>query len=247
MNELRVFENQEFGKVRTVTKDGEPWFVAADVCRALGYSNSRKAIHDHVDAEDKNTVTNRDGIQRGNPNMVVINESGLYSLILSSKLPRAKEFKHWVTSEILTSIRKTGSYTAAEADGKNREKHLVAEAKMLNARSRASSMWYKFASLVPAQEHKQLCASYGTQVLTGGERVLPLPHVERTYSAQEVGDMYGISAHLVGRIANQNGLKTSKYGHLALDKSRYSNKEVETWRYNENGAKKVGELLPKGI
>ena len=109
MNELTVFQNDEFGEVRTLNISGEPWFVGKDIAGILGYSNSRKAIADHVDDEDKDTVTIRDGIP-GNPNIVVINESGLYSLILSSKLPAAKKFKHWVTSEVLPAIRRHGMY-----------------------------------------------------------------------------------------------------------------------------------------
>ena len=103
MNELQVFNNSEFGELRTVTIDGEPWFVGKDVATALGYNNSRDAIAKHVDAEDLNTVAIRDGI-KGNPNMTIINESGLYSLILSSKLPTAKRFKRWVTAEVLPTL-----------------------------------------------------------------------------------------------------------------------------------------------
>lgn len=112
MNELQVFNNSEFGELRTVTIDGESWFVGKDVATALGYNNSRDAIAKHVDAEDLNTVAIRDGI-KGNPNMTIINESGLYSLILSSKLPTAKRFKRWVTAEVLPTLRKTGSYSLA--------------------------------------------------------------------------------------------------------------------------------------
>lgn len=100
------YENSE---IHTVEKDGEPWFVGKDVAAVLGYSNTRDALAKHVDDEDKNTVVIRDGIQ-GNPNTIVINESGLYSLVLSSKLPNAKKFKRWVTSEVLPSIRKHGAY-----------------------------------------------------------------------------------------------------------------------------------------
>lgn len=109
MNELKIFENPEFGKVRTMEINGEPYFVGKDVAEILGYSNTRDALTKHVDSEDKNTVAIYDG--KGNPNQTVINESGLYSLILSSKLPKAKEFKRWVTSEVLPSIRKTGTYS----------------------------------------------------------------------------------------------------------------------------------------
>lgn len=109
MNELKIFENEEFGQVRTILINNEPWFVGKDVASALGYSNTRDALATHVMKEDKNTVVISDG-KRGNPNQVVINESGLYALIFGSKLESAKCFKHWVTSEVLPSIRKTGGY-----------------------------------------------------------------------------------------------------------------------------------------
>lgn len=101
-----IFNDQQ---VRTVVRDGEPWFVGKDVADILGYKNQRDALAKHVDDEDKNSVAIRDGIQ-GNPNKVVINESGLYSLIVASKLPTAKDFKRWVTSEVLPTIRKHGAY-----------------------------------------------------------------------------------------------------------------------------------------
>ena len=108
MNDIKIFENAEFGSVRTLEVNGEPYFVGKDVAEILGYSNARDALVRHVDTEDKADVAIHDGSQ--NRNMTIINESGLYSLILSSKLPKAKEFKHWVTNEVLPSIRKTGSY-----------------------------------------------------------------------------------------------------------------------------------------
>ena len=110
MNELKVFNNPEFGKVRTVEINGEPWLVGKDVAAALGYQNPQRAIRDHVDEEDKGVtemVT-----PGGKQSVPIINESGLYSLVLSSKLPGAKKFRRWVTSEVLPSIRKTGHYTA---------------------------------------------------------------------------------------------------------------------------------------
>lgn len=109
MNELQIFNSEEFGEIRTVTIDNEPWFVGKDVAEALGYSNTRDALSTHVADEDKNTVVISDG-KRGNPNQTVINESGLYALIFGSKLESAKRFKHWVTSEVLPTIRKTGAY-----------------------------------------------------------------------------------------------------------------------------------------
>jgi hypothetical protein len=116
MNEIQIFSSEEFGEVRTVDIGGEPWFVGKDVAEVLGYSNANEAVQDHVDEEDKlNSKTllsfELDLGQRGG---WLINESGLYSLILSSKLPNAKTFKKWVTSEVLPSIRKHGLYATDE-------------------------------------------------------------------------------------------------------------------------------------
>ncbi|WP_292300462.1 phage antirepressor [Megasphaera sp.] len=110
MNELQIFKSPEFGQVRTVMIGGEPWLVGKDIATALGYTNTRKALNDHVDDEDKG-VTKCDTLG-GAQEMTIINESGLYSLVLSSKLPTAKKFKHWITSEVLPAIRKTGGYIA---------------------------------------------------------------------------------------------------------------------------------------
>lgn len=109
MNEITVFNNDEFGSIRTLAIDGEPWFVGKDVADILRYSNPRDAISKHVDNEDKGVAKcdTPSGVQQ----MTVINESGVYSLVFGSKLPNAKKFKHWVTGEVLPSIRKTGSYS----------------------------------------------------------------------------------------------------------------------------------------
>lgn len=110
--ELQIFKNNDFGEVRTLLIDNEPYFVGKDVAQVLGYSNTRDALNRHVDVEDKADVVIHDGSQ--NRNAVGINESGLYSLILSSKLPTAKQFKRWVTSEVLPTIRKHGVYATDE-------------------------------------------------------------------------------------------------------------------------------------
>lgn len=108
MSKMQIFENAEFGQIRTVVIEGEPWFVGKDIATALGYSNVRDAIMKHVDKEDKG-VAKCDTLG-GTQEMTIINESGLYSLVLSSKLGSAKRFKRWVTSEVLPQIRKTGTY-----------------------------------------------------------------------------------------------------------------------------------------
>lgn len=108
MNNIQVFNNEELGCIRTVIINDQPWFVGKDIAVALGYSNTRDALAKRVDAEDKG-VAKCDTLG-GTQELAVINESGLYSLILSSKLPSAKKFKRWVTSEVLPAIRKTGHY-----------------------------------------------------------------------------------------------------------------------------------------
>ena len=109
MNDVKIFNNEEFGQIRTVTINNEPYFVGKDVAEALGYAKARNAVSTHVSEEDKKDAPIQ-GDLGGIQQMTVINESGLYSLILSSKLPSAKRFKRWVTSEILPSLRKNGGY-----------------------------------------------------------------------------------------------------------------------------------------
>lgn len=151
MNELTIFENPEFGRIRAVNKDGEPWLVAKDVCEALGYKNSKDAIATHVDSDDKTIFQRSDFATLENhipksalplefvpadiPNrgLSFINESGMYSLVFSSKLPKAKEFKHWVTSEVLPSIRKTGGYIAGQENLSDAE--LMAKALLVAQRT----------------------------------------------------------------------------------------------------------------
>lgn len=113
MNDLAIFENPEFGHIRGLKIEGEPWFVGKDVAAALGYSDTAQAIRKHIDDEDKGVVEST--TPGGKQNITIINESGLYSLMLKSKLPGAKKFKRWVTSEVLPSIRKTGAYSVPGA------------------------------------------------------------------------------------------------------------------------------------
>lgn len=111
-NEMQIFNNDQFGKIRAITRDGEPWFVAVDVCNALSISNSRDAVR-KLDEDEKMTVDLTDthsGARGGAQKISAVNESGLYSLVLGSRKPEAKEFKRWVTHEVIPSIRKTGGY-----------------------------------------------------------------------------------------------------------------------------------------
>ena len=114
MNDLQIFSNPEFGQVRTVEIDGQPWLVGKDIAEALGYAKPQNAIARHVDTEDQK-VAPIQGTPGGEQAMLIINESGLYSLILSSKMPKAKAFKHWVTSEVLPALRRNGVYETVKA------------------------------------------------------------------------------------------------------------------------------------
>ena len=242
MNELKIFENEEFGQIRSIEIDGLPYFVGKDVAEILGYSNPRDALVKHVDDEDKGVA--KCDTPGGTQKLTIINESGLYSLILSSKLPTAKQFKRWVTSEVLPTIRKQGYYTADNnKNDETKAKLLRAEAMVINAKNRA------FNTIMKSIDNKQL-SPIAVQVfgLKGLESVFGvevgnlLPKTEKTYSATEVGNMLGISAVKVGRLANANGLKTAEYGVYVMDKSKYSTKEVENFRYNDKGVKALQEL-----
>ena len=135
MSSLITFENMEFGKLTVIEKDGEFFFIGKEVAEKLGYARGRKAVLDHVDAEDRDEVPFQDAIGRMQKTSI-INESGLYSIILSSKLPQAKEFKRWITTEVLPSIRKNGGYLKNQEHMSNEEilanavllaNHLIAE------------------------------------------------------------------------------------------------------------------------
>ena len=204
MNELKVFNNPEFGKVRTVEINGEPWLVGKDVAAALGYQNPQRAIRDHVDEEDKGVT---EMVPPGGKQSVpIINESGLYSLVLSSKLPGAKKFRRWVTSEVLPSIRKTGHYTAKPMTDYQMESIRVRKAQLLERLAKEYDGTYR-----------QVLQAHATKELTG-EYLLPLPYIgEKTYSAQEIGEKLGISANKVGMLANRNHLKTKQYGAWVND------------------------------
>lgn len=160
MNDVKIFENPEFGRVRTTVIDGEPWFVGKDVADILGYQNGSRDINRHVDEEDRQNYQN--GTFESPRGMTIINESGLYSLVLSSKLPTAKKFKRWVTSEVLPAIRKTGGYHIPQTPTEQMAQGLLAAQKLLAEKDkRIEEMRPKeiFADAVTASE---------TSILVGG-------------------------------------------------------------------------------
>lgn len=163
MNELQLF-NFENHEVRSLLLNNEPWFVGKDVADVLGYSNSRKALNDHVDAEDKEVLTSRNVTLENIPNrgITVVNESGLYSLILSSKLPSAKKFKRWVTSEVLPALRKTGQYQVKELSGSE----LMAKA-LIEAQSVLAAKDKVIEEMKPKVVFADAVATSHTSILVG--------------------------------------------------------------------------------
>lgn len=232
---IQIFENTDFGSIRILTINDEPWFVGKDVAQALGYGDTDQALRKHVDTEDKLT-RQIDGSGQGR-NMTLINESGLYSLILSSKLPTAKQFKRWVTSEVLPAIRKNGYYSFAKED---KEQTIIRDRE---SRSRIAELWLTLSDKVKSETYQQICISYASKELAGQE-VIPLPRsTQHHYSAGEVGEMFGVSARKIGMIAKANNMKTEMFGCWYHDKSPYSNREVDAFRYNDAAIERFRELL----
>lgn len=162
MNEIKVFNNAEFGKIRTLNRDGEPWLVGKDVATALGYKDSVNALKSHVSEEDKGGW--RIATQYGEREAVIINESGLYSLILSSKLESAKRFKRWVTAEVLPSIRKSGGYIAGQDEMSDTE--LLAKA-LLVAQRQIEQRNAQIAEMQPKALFADAVAASHTSILIG--------------------------------------------------------------------------------
>ena len=192
MQNLTVFENPAFGTVRTVEVEGEPWLVGKDVAAALGYANPRKALDDHVDPEDKmqgDGVTIRDSIGR-EQHPTIINESGLYSLVLSSKLPTAKKFRHWVTGEVLPAVRRHGAYLTGPA--------------LAEALARPESLCQLLLSIKQEQDARRAaeasCQALTARVEEAKPKVLFADAVTTSEQSILVGDL--------AKLLKQNGVET---------------------------------------
>lgn len=237
MNNIQVFNNNDFGELRTVEKNGKIWFVGKDVAEVLGYSNPQKAVRDHIKEHHK-TVNDSFTVNGTAP--VLIDEAGLYSLVMRSKLPQAEEFQEWVTSEVLPSIRKTGSYAYNE-QGESQMRLAERECKL-----REAELWLKIGDNTPSSDYKAVANAYAANTLAG-KVVFSLPAAEKkTYSATEIAKILGVTPHKIGILANKNGLKTDEYGKLFYDKAAHSNKQVETFRYFETAIDKFREILGVG-
>ena len=252
MNELKIFESPDFGKVRTIEIDGEPYFVGKDVAEILGYSDTNKAIAMHVDEEDKlNDKTSSSLGQRGG---WLINESGLYSLILSSKLPKAKEFKRWVTSEVLPSIRKHGAYAVDELIN---DPELAIKAFTALKEERMKNKQLETTVAVQTQQISELKpkATYYDVILNCKDLV----------SATEIAKDYGKSAKWLNNLLHELGVQfkqggiwllyqnyaecgyTSTKTHNYLDENGGNHAKVHTYWTQKGRIFIYGLLKGKGI
>lgn len=244
-NNLQVFNNAEFGQVRTIINEDKILFCASDVAKALGYRNYNDAVNKHCRAIVKCDTPISGKIQAIN----FIHEGDIYRLIIRSKLPTAEKFESWVFDEVLPSIRKTGSYAIENNNNKDlklRRLNIMEEnarARRLKAENDRAKLWLELSEKTNRERVKQISEAYTANTLAG-QRVLELPKVEKmTYSAEDIGKIFGVSASKIGRIANKHHLKTKEYGDYFMDKARYANKEVQTFRYYENAIEVFRSLL----
>jgi len=240
MNEMTIL-NYDGNNVRMIEKDGEPWWVLKDVAEILGVKNSRDYT---AKLDDDEKGVDLIDTPSGKQNMTIINESGLYAVILRSDKPQAKPFRKWVTSEVLPSIRRTGRYVAdnnVQQDNSTQQELNVRE---LEARAKVAEVLYKLLdvdTLSPTYRNILICK---TAEAACGIPVLPLPKTERaTYSAKEIGEKLGISAQKIGRLANLYGMKTDEFGAWYHDKAAHSSKEVDSFRYYDNAVERFREII----
>lgn len=224
MNDLQIFKNEQFGSIRTLEINGEPWFVGKDVAEVLGYAATRNAIATHVDNEDK--LTHQISASGQMRDVIFINESGLYSLILSSKLPTAKEFKRWVTSEVLPSIRKTGTYTKPTAQNPEIAQTRAA-AMMLNAKSRIATQMMKLWTAAGVEPQYQALA------MNDYYEGLSVPRIAFKTEATAMYDLTTIAKHL--GVMSKSGKPHAQAIGAIVGKLTLEEGEYELTPYSRNG------------
>lgn len=237
MNSLQVLEKCQIADKDFIvygTADN-PLFLAKDVAEWIEHSKASVML-DAVDETEKlRKIIFTSGQRR---ECWFLTEDGLYEVLMQSRKPIAKQFKKQV-KKILKDIRQTGTYTANPTDLQRQRLAIMDR----NSKSREASLWLKIAAGSSVPAYKDVANAYAANILAGRE-VLPLPEVsEQTYSATDIGRMLGVSALKIGQLANKHGLKTAENGKLFYDKSRYSNKQVETFRYYSCAVDKFRVLL----
>ena len=248
-NSIAVFSNPDFGEVRTlVNEDGKVLFCGSDVAAALGYSRPNDAIRAHCRYTVKRSIPHPQSPDK-TIEMTFIPESDVYRLAFGSKLESAEKFTDWVVEEVLPSIRKTGAYDirkdSRELDIEEKKADAMiadANARIEATRIEKAKLLMEMSNLNISPQASQALVSCASEVLTG-IKCIPLPEVDKTYSATEAGEIIGVSAAKIGRVANANGIKTEDFGIFVLDKAKGSNKQVTTFRYNEKGLAKLRELF----
>ncbi|MCR2023795.1 BRO family protein [Blautia pseudococcoides] len=232
MKELMIFEGHE---VEAFELNGQVLFNPYHVgeCLELGNDAVRKAMsrmNDKQFVKVRNSdVTNSNIRKLNNAGENFLTESGVYKLVFKSRKPNAEAFTDWVTDDVLPTLRKSGSYEMPKKKS-SEERFRIME---MNARSRMAQTYMKLAQVdTLSSTYKNVLVSKASEVLAG-ERIIPLPEIEqrKAYSAAEIGNMFGISANKVGRIANQHNLKVPEFGEYRRDKSRHSSHECDTWVY----------------
>ena len=237
-NNLQIFENDNFGQLRTIDDDGKIMFFATDVAKMLGYAKPQDAVSRHCRYSVKRGVPHPQG--KGTLEVNIIPEGDLYRLITHSKLPAAEKFESWVFDEVLPAIRKTGNYKTPTSQQER------LEVMKKNSIAREANLWLRIAQNTSNGTYKEICNAYAANTLAGRE-VFELPKAtEKTYSATEIGKMLGVSKQKIGILSNENDMKCDEYGSWFHDKSPYSGKEVETFRYNSRAIEKFRALLKGG-
>lgn len=249
MNEIMIFEGHE---VEAFELNGEVLFNPYHVGECLELSES--AVRNYLARMNakqavivrNSDVRNKDIRKLNNAGEKFLTESGVYKLVFKSRKPNAEKFTDWVTDEVLPALHKTGSYEMPKVDKPKQDR---TEIMMMNARSRMAQTYMKLAQVdTLSSTYKNVLVSKASEVLAG-ERIIPLPEVKqgKAYSAKEIGDMFGISANKVGRIANQHRLKTAPFGEFRRDKSRYSSHECDTWVYFDTVIPEFERILGIGV
>lgn len=248
MNNLELIKSFNFNEVKCdiYSKDNEVFMTINQLAEALGYKD-RKGIEKILErneylkskefsTSDKMSVL--EGNRYVNREARVFTEDGIYEITMLSRTEIGKKFRK-VVRGIIKSLRKGNNVLIKTSEYQK----LTAEAKLNNSRARMASVLMKIANNTQIPEYKQVCCSYASAVIAG-KPIIPLPEInKKTYSATEIGDMLGVTANRIGILANQNNMKTEEYGKKFYDKSRYSNKEVETFRYYDNAIQKFKELV----
>lgn len=238
MSNITVFNNEVFGALRTIERDGEIWFIASDVARALGYRNISDALSKHCRYVAKCDIPHPQG--KGTLEVNIIPEGDLYRLVIRSKLPAAEQFERWVFDEVLPSIRKTGKYEIPKQPvDKDLEIQKLA-VETMKVRTEQSKLLLSIADTVSNELYKETLKSVAVATLTGKE-YLPLPKIECNYhTTTDLANILSkkfnrkVSANIVGRLTTKNNLKTEEYAVKVWDKAKFSNKQIESYRYKDS-------------